>query len=63
MSSVIIKIRVQARILENQSLISGRDRDFSLLHSIQTYSGANLASCPTGKGGCSREVIYLVLWC
>jgi len=51
MSSVIIKIGVQTGILENQSLISGRDRDFSLLHSIQTYSGPNLAPYVTGKWG------------
>jgi hypothetical protein len=49
MSSVIIKMRVQTGILENQSLISGRDRYFSLLHSIRTYSGPNLAPYLTGK--------------
>lgn len=51
MSSVIIKVRVQAEILRNQSLISGRGRDFSLLHNMLTYSRANLASCPTDKCG------------
>jgi len=49
LSSVMIKIGVQTGILENQSLISGRDRAFSLLHSIQTYSGPNLAPYLTGK--------------
>ena len=51
MSSIIIMTRVQPGILQNQCLISGRGRDFSHLHSIQTNSGATQASYAIGNWG------------
>jgi hypothetical protein len=36
--------------------------DFSLLHSIQTCSGAHLASYPMGTGGSFPTVKVAVMW-
>jgi hypothetical protein len=51
MTSTIITNRIQAGILENQCLISGRGRDFSHLHSIQNNSKANKTSYLIGNLG------------
>jgi hypothetical protein len=36
--------------MDGQGSIPGRSRDFSLLHSVQTGSGAHPASYPRGTG-------------
>jgi hypothetical protein len=45
--SVSIVIRLQA---DNWVSIHGKSKDLSLLHHIQTTSGAHPASCPVGTG-------------
>jgi hypothetical protein len=42
--------------LDGRSSILNRDRDFSLLHSVQTDSRAHLAAYPVGTGSSFRGV-------
>jgi hypothetical protein len=51
--------KLWAHQLENSDLIPGRDRDFSLLHSIQISSWAHPASYPMGTGGSFPRVKLL----
>jgi hypothetical protein len=51
-----------------RGLITGRVKNFSLLHSVQTASGAHIFYYPMGTGGCfpgvkrkGREADYLFL--
>jgi hypothetical protein len=53
-SSVGIVTNVTGYGLNGNDSIPGGARDFSLLHSIQTGSGAHAASHLVGSGVCSR---------